>query len=235
MIIMKKNFLLIVSFLLAMTFGTQNANAQDSDWFVRAGVSDNYYWGDDDATTNFGHRISPSFNFTVGKWFNPYWGVQVGGNYGKLRGAGIAGEPNAAPYFTANGLSPYTTGEKVVSTAGETGRYGTYHEKWNFYTVQPEIVYNVSNGMCGYNDRRVWNVLCHIGPYFGHSWANGESASSVNVTAGLTSTWRLGRNVQLWADGRFALFDKGFDKVTYREDVDGMLTISAGISFNFGK
>lgn len=224
-----------MSLLFAMNLITLDANAQDQDLFIRIGASGNYYWGDDDCTTNFAHRISPSVKLTVGKWFNPYWGVQLGGNYGKLRGAAIATTPGAEPYNTATGLSPYTTGEKVVATRGETGRYGTYHEKWSFYSIQPEVVFNVSNSMCGFNDQRVWNVIAHAGPHFSHSYANGESANSILLTAGLTNTWRLCRNVQLWADASLTLFDKGFDKVTYREGMDGMAAVSVGVSCNFGK
>lgn len=234
---MKKNFIFLLSFLFAMTYGLK-ASAQAQDWFVRAGAGVNYYWGDDDATTKIGHRLSPSFNLTFGKWFNPYWGVQIGGNYGKIKGAGIAVDPkgtNASIYGTADGLSPYTTGEQVAEPIGETGSRGSFYEKFNFVTVQPEIVYNVSNGICGYNPRRVWNVLAHLGPSYGHSWANGYKANSIYVTGGLTSTWKLCRNVQLWADARLSLFNKGFDKVTYRESADCMGTISAGVSFNFGK
>ena len=218
-----------------MTLGSLKANAQAQDWFIRVGASGNYYWGDDDNTTKFGHRITPSINLTIGKWFNPFWGVQLGGNYGKLKGAGIAVAPGADPYNTTDGLSPYTTGEQVEATRGEVGQYGSFHEKWNFFTIHPEIVYNVSNGMCGYNPNRVWNILVHVGPYYGRSWANGEHANSIQLTGGITSTWRLCRNVQLWADGRFSLVNNKFDKVTYREGIDGMAALSAGISVNFGK
>lgn len=217
---MKKSLILLASMMFMLTFGCTKANAQSQDFFVRAGASMNYFWGEDDGTTK--DRLSLSYNVTVGKWFNPYWGLQLEGNYGKVKGAGI-------------GDTPYTTNEVVDNLQGEGSSLGNYKEKWNFLTVSPEIVYNVSNGMCGYNPKRVWNVLVHVGPGFARSWANGQNANTWCGIGGLTSTWRLCRNVQLWADGRFIVFDKKFDHETYRNDQDYMQSISAGISINFGK
>lgn len=224
-----------MSLVFTMNFCSLEANAQAQDFFVRIGAGGNCYWGDDDGVADFSDRIAPTFKLVVGKWFNPFWGVQLGGNYGKMRGACLATSADGKLYNTQTGRSPYSTDEKLTSTTGEVGKYGAYLEKWNYFSIQPEVVYNVSNGMCGYNDMRVWNVLVHAGPHFSHSSANGESANTVHATAGLTSTWKLSRNFQLWADASLTLFDKGFDKVTYRDNMDGMSTISAGISYNFGK
>lgn len=208
-----------MSLLCVITFGNLSANAQEQDFFVRVGAGANYYWGEDDSNLRLLPHISPSASLIAGKWFNPYWGVQLGCNFGKIYGAGV-------------GETPYSNGEKVKHSIHIKG---CLQEKFNFFTVQPEIVYNVSNGICGYNPERVWNVLVHLGPSYGHSWANGQSANSVFATGGLTSTWRLARNLQLWADARLTVFGKDFDKVTYRDDIDCMGTISAGISINFGK
>lgn len=229
---MKKKIFLLMTLALGMLSVSLRANAQAKDWFIRVGAEANLYIGDDDARASFGKRIAPAVDLTIGKWFNPYWGVQLGGAYGNMRGAAESVAPGAEPYITSNGQSAYTTGEKFSNTNGWDG---IYYEKWSYFTVAPEVVYNVSNGMCGYNPKRVWNVLVHVGPVFGHSWVNGESANSINATLGVTNTWRLCRNMQLWLAGRLSLFNNGFDKVTYRNNVDGLFAISAGVSFNFGK
>lgn len=217
---MKKSLIILVSLLSTLTLGCLKANAQSQDFFVRVGGGVGVYWGEDDLLPGIGNRLAPQANITVGKWFNPYWGVQLSGTYGKIKGGGI-------------GETPYSTGEVITDPHFAPGNGTPYFEKFNFLTIQPEIVYNVSNGMCGYNEKRVWNVLAHIGPSYGHSSANGQSANAICATAGLTSTWRICRNVQAWATGRLTVFNKGFDKVTYRDDMDIMANISAGVSVNF--
>lgn len=207
---------------LLMTVVCLNTNAQSQDWYVSVGASAGYYLGEDDEIVGFSKHISPSATLAVGKWFNPFWAVQIGGNYGKIKGAGL-------------GETPYNTGESFVAKYGETGNKTPYYEKFNFFTIQPEVVYNASNGMCGYNPNRVWNVLAHIGPSFARSWANGESQNSIFLTLGITNKWRLCRNVALWMDGRVTLFGKKFDKVTYRDEIDCMPALSAGVTVNFGK
>lgn len=217
---MKKSLIILVSLLSTLTLGCLKANAQSQDFFIRIGANANYYWGDDDSYLNLGAHISPSANITVGKWFNPYWGVQIGGNYGKINAVALTND------------TPYGTGEITDKTANNKI---CYKEKFNILTIQPEIVYNVSNGMCGYNSKRVFNVLVHLGPSYGHSNGNGYSANAISATLGLTTTWRICRNIQFWAGSRLTVFNKGFDKVTYRGDIDCMGNVSAGLSFNFGK
>lgn len=210
---MKKS--LLFALIALMFLGVQRSYAQST--FIRVGGGFSYYQGEDDSYEKTSKRITPSAQFTIGTWFNDVWGIQGVFGYTKAHGSSI-------------GESPYCINE----TFSDEGQI-LHRERFNVFTFQPEVVYNISNGMCGASESRVFNFLVHAGLSYGHSWVNKESANALGLVGGATCTWRISPVFGFFADARYTMFNKGFDKVTYRNNIDIMPTITAGISFNIGR
>ena len=51
------------------------------NWFISVGAGGQIYFGEYDSKTDFGKRLTPAFDLSVGKWFMPTLGAraQVGG------------------------------------------------------------------------------------------------------------------------------------------------------------
>lgn len=208
----------IVALLLAGVVHT--AQAQQG-WYagVNGGVA--LYLGDDDGAMDFGKRLAPAANLTLGKYINPYFAVQANVGYNLYKGLGDGQTPYAKELMD-NGYNA----DKVIAP---------YKEQFNTYTVNLEAVLQVSSLVAGPSDTRVWNLLLHAGPNYSYSTANSHHCGSAGVTAGLTSQWRLSSNVAVQATGRYTLYGKDFDLVRSANCMDGGLSLSIGVTYSWGK
>ena len=97
------------------------------------------YFGDNDGKADFGKRLAPALDIAVGKWFTPGIGLRVAYNGLQAKGA--------AP--SANDL--YTKGGKYSN--------GYYKQKWNMANFHGDVLFNLSNMFCGYNEDRLYSFI----------------------------------------------------------------------------
>ncbi len=107
-----------------------------------------------------------------------------------------------------------------------------------YWMVNEQVMFNLSNMLCGYNESRVWNLIPFAGAGIGRTMNDNQYA--VGLSVGLQSSWRLSKKVRIYAeigynayegdlDGNFALETRGWvndDNVLYGE---------IGLNFNLGK
>ena len=135
--IMKKLFYLLVS--AALLFGASNTVAAQTvdyaarkvdsrsiffkgDFFVGIGGGPSVYFGEQDRSMKFHHRLAPAMDVYVGKWIIPCLGVRV--NYSGGRAFGVT---NADSGYT------YSTGE-IYSKPGNE-RY-KYKQRFNYFGIR---------------------------------------------------------------------------------------------------
>ena len=222
---MKKNVLLLSGLMLiASAFSVQQAMAQSTDWHIDVAAGANLFQGEDDACIGIGlNRYTISPVISAGYWFNPSFGIQGSLWGGKLKGLGI-------------GETPYGIGPNAdllhpdVNVIGEV-----WEERFNYGMFQLEGTFNFHNALCGYEPDRVWNLLAHAGVEYAYSSNDRYYCRSFGGVVGLTSTWKVAKRMNVFADGTLTVFGPEFDHVTYRDNIDDMITLRLGVTVNLGK
>lgn len=211
--------------------------------------------------TAFAQQADPTLKYSVATnsfWSN--WFIQVGGDYNiwysnqehgrHLDNGGdfdflskqrrsFGGSVAIGKWFTPGfGLRTKLQGfnSKKIGAVGVTSQH--------FWSLNEQIMFNLSNLFMGYNPERVWN----ISPFIGGGMARNMSANRyvMQLSAGINSSWRLCRNLDLYAEAGWNRMEDNFDgnemaqlANTHHgrgwEDKDNHLYAEIGLTFKLGK
>ena len=211
--------------------------------------------------TAFAQQADPTMKYSVATnsfWSN--WFIQVGGDYNiwysnqehgrRLDNGGdfdflskqrrsFGGSVAIGKWFTSGiGLRTKLQGfnSKKIGAVGVTSQH--------FWSLNEQIMFNLSNLFMGYNPERVWN----ISPFIGGGMARNMSANRyvMQLSAGINSSWRLCRNLDLYAEAGWNRMEDNFDgnemaqlSNTHHgrgwEDKDNHLYAEIGLTFKLGK
>lgn len=211
--------------------------------------------------TAFAQQADPTLKYSVATnsfWSN--WFIQVGGDYNiwysnqehgrHLDNGGdfdflskqrrsFGGSVAIGKWFTPGfGLRTKLQGfnSKKIGAVGVTSQH--------FWSLNEQIMFNLSNLFMGYNPERVWN----ISPFIGGGMARNMSANRyvMQLSAGINSSWRLCRNLDLYAEAGWNRMEDNFDgnemaqlSNTHHgrgwEDKDNHLYAEIGLTFKLGK
>ena len=211
--------------------------------------------------TAFAQQADPTMKYSVATnsfWSN--WFIQVGGDYNiwysnqehgrHLDNGGdfdflskqrrsFGGSIAIGKWFTPGfGLRTKLQGfnSKKIGAVGVTSQH--------FWSLNEHMMFNLSNLFMGYNPERVWN----ISPFIGGGMARNMSANRyvMQLSAGINSSWRLCRNLDLYAEAGWNRMEDNFDgnemaqlSNTHHgrgwEDKDNHLYAEIGLTFKLGK
>ena len=211
--------------------------------------------------TAFAQQADPTMKYSVATnsfWSN--WFIQVGGDYNiwysnqehgrHLDNGGdfnflskqrrsFGGSVAIGKWFTPGfGLRTKLQGfnSKKIGAVGVTSQH--------FWSLNEHMMFNLSNLFMGYNPERVWN----ISPFIGGGMARNMSVNRyvMQLSAGINSSWRLCRNLDLYAEAGWNRMEDNFDgnemaqlSNTYHgrgwEDKDNHLYAEIGLTFKLGK
>jgi outer membrane protein OmpA-like peptidoglycan-associated protein len=196
----------------------------------------------------------PTLKYSVATnsfWSN--WFIQVGGEWSawyssQEHGADLAvspiktfrATPNAAiaigKWFTP-GIGLRT---KVQGIWGQRVMQDDVHRNTKYWVANEQVLFNLSNLLCGYNAKRVWNFIPFIGGGLGRNMDANLYAMDLN--AGILNTFRLSRKVALNLEVGYNRFESdidGVERVTrpHRgwESHDNNIYAELGLTFNLGK
>ena len=113
-----------------------------------------------------------------------------------------------------------------------------------FWTINEQILFNMSNLLCGYNPNRVWNLTTFVGG--GVNRNESISLYAMLLSAGINSSWKLSRHVDLYTELGWNRMEEdfdGYDGYNNRakhhgygwEDKDNHLYAELGLTFKLGK
>ena len=234
---MKKFFLMLAVASLSLNAMAQEdptekysvaTNSFWSNWFVQTNVNWNSYWA---GGTNhlfsspfrkFGlgsepwkdgkHPTGLGFSVAVGKWFTPGLGLRTKANLGWQGKAFKSIDFDKIPV-----------------------------EGTPFYlTVNEQVLFNLSNMICGYNETRVWNFIPYLGAGVYHTFGKHTKGNGTVLSAGILNTFRLGKVVSLNLEVGYMNYDKNFLSRNIEAGLsahkrDHQLTVEVGATFNLGK
>lgn len=213
---------------------SMTAFAQQADPTLKYSVATNSFW------SNWFIQVGGDYNI----WYsNQEHGRRLdnGGNYNFLskQRRSFGGSVAIGKWFTPGiGLRTKLQGfnSKKIGAVGVTSQH--------FWSLNEHIMFNLSNLFMGYNPERVWN----ISPFIGGGMARNMSVNRyvMQLSAGINSSWRLCRNLDLYAEAGWNRMEDNFDgnemaqlsNTHYGrgwEDKDNYLYAEIGLTFKLGK
>ena len=180
---------------------------------------------------------------TNGFWSN--WFISVNGGYQLYNGVKTNGE-SMFDHGTA-AISAYV-GKWHTPGFGWRVAYNGFEVKpfedadnFSFYNVHADAMFNLSNLFCGYNEKRIWNVIPYMGLGYASNLdvdgANGKGNSgSLTANAGILNTFRIAKhwaiNLEVSATAAKAGF-AGYSPT--RNGYDMIFAATAGVTYKFNK
>ena len=213
---------------------SMTAFAQQADPTMKYSVATNSFW------SNWFIQVGGDYNI----WYSNQEhgrGLDNGGNYDFLskQRRSFGGSVAIGKWFTPGiGLRTKLQGfnSKKIGAVGVTSQH--------FWSLNEQIMFNLSNLFMGYNPERVWN----ISPFIGGGMARNMSANRyvMQLSAGINSSWRLCRNLDLYAEAGWNRMEDNFDGNEMAqlsnshhgrgwEDKDNHLYAEIGLTFKLGK
>ncbi|MGJ1266925.1 OmpA family protein [Sphingobacterium spiritivorum] len=190
------------------------ANTFWSNWFLGAGAGAQVYFGDHNKQAPLSENLTPHFGLHLGKWFSPGLGLRLGAAGYQIKG------------LTQNGS--HSTGE-VYDASKWLDK-----QKFNYFQVYGDVLFNLSNLFAGYNTDRIYN----ISPYLGAGWmiTNDEPAQrEVSASLGIYNTFRLAEALDLTLDIRGSMVNDRFDGEVGGRKEEGNLSALIGLTYKFKK
>ncbi len=188
------------------------------NWFISAGAGAQVYFGDHDKQASFGDRIAPALDISVGKWFTPGIGVRVMYSGLKIKGA------------TQTGV--HSTGDEVPGKGGNG--YWLEKQKFGYYNFHVDAMFNLTNLIGGYKEKRVYNISAYGGVGVMHT-SDTPKETDISAHFGLLNSFRLCSALDLNLDLRGTFVDDGFDGETGGRFGEGMFTATIGLTYKFNQ
>lgn len=188
---MKKSLLAIALAVFAFSASAQEipvskysvaTNSFWANWFVQAGFS---------AHMSFTSQERSGLDF-----FEPM-------NRGQI-GASLA----IGKWFTP-GIGLRTKGRAYRSKAVYDG---DIHPSYSYWQVSEDVMFNLSNILCGYNETRVWNFIPYVGLGVAKQMTGGGKDYDFVYNGGLLNTFRISNRVGIFLDIYAQAIEGSFDR-----------------------
>ena len=183
------------------------------NWFISAGGGVQVYFGQSDTYGDFGKRISPALDVSLGKWITPSTGVRL--QYSGLKAKGWT-----------HGLLPYSDGRADAK--------GYYKESFNTMNLHADFLWNMSNAIGGERDR-FWNVIPFAGVGWARSSANSTHKDEIAFTVGLLHNWRLSDALDMNIEMKSMLVNQRFALSDGPKGANALGSLTVGLTYKFGK
>ena len=109
-----------------------------------------------------------------------------------------------------------------------------------YWTLQEQVLFNLSNMLMGYNEQRVWNFIPYAGGGVGRNMSYGCYALGFSV--GLLNTFRISPKVAFNFDINYGSYEPSFDGFSAGGDSklslkgrDRVINVELGLTYRLGK
>ena len=186
-----------------------------ANWFISAGISGNAYYSSQEQ-----HGMSK----------NPFSDER-----------GTLGFTVAIGKWFTPGIGLRT---KFDGAWGKTVNSSSNHPLFASVNLHEDVMFNLSNMFCGYNEKRVWNFI----PYVGIGWirnADKKGSDDISYHFGLLNNFRVSSRFQIFLDVNAAASEGSIDNgandhyLSFRKNAmrhwDKTVSVDLGVTYNLGK
>lgn len=184
-----------------------------SNWFIQANVAGTAFYSSQENNLNLSNSPLKGFRNNLGA------SVAIGKWF--TPGLGLRTKVNGVWGRTVNGDDKKANASK-------------------YWQANEQVLFNLSNMLCGYNPDRVWNFIPYLGGGIGRNMTYNSYA--MGLQAGLLNEFRLSRKFALNLDLSFGLHEPDFDgngiaNASSRspKSKDRDLNLEIGLTYNLGK
>ena len=183
-------------------------NKAGDNWFISIAGGASMLFGDENGNANFGDRLNFAPQFSFGKWFNPYLGFRTQLNGGVIHGF----EGRNAEVMLHN----------------------------KYMAAHIDFLWDVTNFWAPYNEKKVFRLIPWVGLGYAQRFKTTESVErsrteSPTLNAGILTAFRLSNRVDLNVELQGSLLNEQFNRVSMHHLCDGLVQLSAGLTFKLGK
>jgi len=217
-------------------------NRMQDNWFVQATGGVGVLMSYKDANMKLGKRfLAPKANLFIGKWFSPLLGVRIGGHFEQMKGATDLKNVGAIGYRT-------DMGDQMKDDARDLAG-----QKFNRIGVTGDVLFNVTNWICGYKPGRFYNATVYAGASTSWNFYNDKADGTGSwkygganngrdkwhdrnfaLQAGLLNSFALGKHVDLLLDLRFDMIQEHIDNWGHKT-WNEYPSVQLGFAYKFGK
>ena len=183
-------------------------NKAGDNWFISIAGGASMLFGDENGNANFGDRLNFAPQFSFGKWFNPYLGFRTQLNGGIIHGF--------------------------------EGRNAEVMQHNKYMAAHIDFLWDVTNFWAPYNVKKVFRLIPWVGLGYAQRFKTTESVErsrteSPTLNAGILTAFRLSNRVDLNVELQGSLLNEQFNRVSMHHLCDGLVQLSAGLTFKLGK
>lgn len=177
-----------------------------SNWFVQGAAMFSSFWGDQEASS-----LPNGMEYS----FRNNWGMSLAIGKWFTPGVGLR--------LKLNGF----WGRTVVS--------GTRSDNFsNYYTLHAQALFNLSNMLYGYNEKRLYNCIPYAGMGFGKNTS--YHSNGMGISMGLLNTFRIHKKISLNLDINYGMYEGKMDGQTAGGGkYDRILNFEVGATYSIGK
>lgn len=203
-------------------------NKGHQNWFIHLGAGAQMYLGDNDHKADFTDRLTLMPTVSLGKWFNPYWGLRFKGQGGSIHS------------FES------TNPDRI------TGTDANFMQKDMYYNVHLDAMLNLVNYFGNYKETNVFHLTPYVGMGFAHRMTNDQDvnqnylddqlppdwrrhSNAITFNGGIMFGFRLSKRVNLDFDLGIMMVPDYFERIESKIENDAVASASGGITFKLGK
>lgn len=184
-----------------------------ANWFVQANVAGTSFWGSQENSAIKPGKLLKDYRTNLGFSFA----------LGKWFTPGIA----LRTKFTG------IWGRSVISEDKSLNAS-------KYWTLQEQVLLNLSNMLMGYNEQRVWNFIPYAGAGVGRNMS--YNTYGVGLTAGVLNTFRVSKKLAVNLDINYGIYEQHFDGFAGIHDAkhklknrDRLVNVEVGLTYRLGK
>ena len=119
------------------------------------------------------------------------------------------------------------------------------HHSYEYWNIHEDVLFNLSNIFCGYNEKRVWNCIPYVGLGVIRNMSEGGKNYDLTYNVGLLNNFRVSKHFQVFFELYTNWFEGSVD--AYKQDNwdekkkptsrhwDKLVGASVGVTYNLGK
>jgi len=222
------------------TVSEYEAPMNDRAWYVRLSGGAHAYRGEKEWKAPLSESIVPVGTISFGRWVSPAIAVDV--NFAMMPFKGLA-EMTAekrreftkgADFFSIMDQN-FMTEQVEYKSATYPGDYLYKQGKVNYFNVYARVLFDLNALIAGYKADRLYSAMPYVGGGIVHDMG-GYNATSPSFNAGLVNQFKISDNFVIDVNLLGALLADSFDgEQTKRRPLDGYMSATVGLAYNFGK
>ena len=184
-----------------------------ANWFVQANVVGSSFWGSQEQQSVKFSKLTKDYRTNLG------FSIALGKWF----------TPGLGLRTKFNGV----WGRSVISEDNSLNAS-------KYWTLQEQVLFNLSNMLMGYNEQRVWNFIPYAGGGVGRNMSYGCYALGFSV--GLLNTFRISQKVAFNFDINYGSYEPSFDGFSAGGDSklslkgrDRAINVELGLTYRLGK